>query len=140
MQFDFLEIILLLGAGQGILLATAFLFSPDDKKRSSKVFFAFILLITSWQLIVYTLSISRNIVQVPHLLLSNRPFMFLIGPLYFFYVKSLTVERLEFKLWVVLHLIPFIFVFRVFGFIPKISYLIYFPLHHISLCPNLLFF
>lgn len=109
MQFDFLEIILLLGAGQGILLAAAFLFSRDDKRRISKVFFAFILLITSWQLIVYTLSISGNIVQVPHLSMTNRPFMFLIGPLYYFYVKSLTEERLEFKFWDALHLIPFIF-------------------------------
>lgn len=110
MQFDFLEIILLLGAGQGILLAFAFIFSQDDRKKISKVFFAFILLITSSQLIIYTLSISGNIVEVPHLSIVHRPFMFLIGPLYFFYVKSLTEEHLKFRVWDVLHLVPFFLV------------------------------
>lgn len=108
MQFDFSEIILLLGAGQGLFLAIAFILSRG--KRKPKLLFAFILLITSWQLFVYSLSISGNILQLPHLSFTPRPLMLLIGPAYYFYIKFLVNGRLRLKFWDVLHLIPSIIV------------------------------
>lgn len=108
MQFNFSEIVLLLGAGQGVFLALVFIFSRDSRNANSKLLFAFILLITSWHLFVYSLSISGNIVQVPHLSLTSRPLLLLIGPFYYFYMKFLVNGHLKLKRWDVLHVVPFV--------------------------------
>lgn len=104
--FDFIEVLMLLGACQGLLLAVG-LVGKRNRSQAADFLLAAVLLIAAYQLFVFAFMMSGNI--IPHLLaLTNTgfPISFLIGPLYYLYVRSLLEGRLQFRLYDVLHTGP----------------------------------
>jgi AraC-like DNA-binding protein len=97
---------MLLGAAQGLLLAVG-LVGNRSQNKGANFLLAGVLLIAAYQLFVFTFMISGNI--IPHLLALTEtgfPISFLIGPLYYLYVRSLLEGRLRFRLYDVLHTLP----------------------------------
>src|SRR5688572_33317101 len=105
-SFDFIVVLMLLGAAQGLLLALG-LVGRRSRNQPADFLLAAVLLIAAYQLFVFAFMMSGNI--IPHLLaLTNTgfPISFLIGPLYYLYVRSLLEGRLRFRLYDVLHTVP----------------------------------
>jgi hypothetical protein len=72
-----------------------------------------VLLIAAYQLFVFAFMMSGNI--IPHLLALTEtgfPISFLIGPLYYLYVRSLLEGRLRFRLYDLLHIGPCLYMFH----------------------------
>lgn len=104
--FDFIEVLMLLGACQGLLLAVG-LVGRRSRSRAADFLLAIVLLIAAYQLFVFAFMMSGNI--IPHLLALTEtafPISFLIGPLYYLYVRSLLEGRLRFRLYDLLHIGP----------------------------------
>ncbi len=104
--FGFVEVVLLLGAGQGLLLAVG-LVGKRSRNKAADLLFAGVLLIMAYQLFVFAFMLSGSI--IPHLLALTEtafPISFLIGPLYYLYVRSLLEGRVRFRLYDVLHTGP----------------------------------
>lgn len=59
-----------------------------EYNRQSNRLFALMLLSLALHLLDYSLSISGLIVQVPHLIFSTYPILFVIAPLFYLYVRS----------------------------------------------------
>jgi AraC-like DNA-binding protein len=105
--FDFIEVLMLLGACQGLLLAAGLI---GRRSQAADFLLAAVLLIAAYQLFVFAFMMSGNI--IPHLLALTEtgfPISFLIGPLYYLYVRSLLEGRLRFRLYDVLHSGPFLY-------------------------------
>lgn len=97
---------MLLGAGQGLLLAMG-LVGKRSRSQAADFLLAAVLLIAAYQLFVFAFMMSGNI--IPHLLALTEtafPITFLIGPLYYMYVRSLLEGRLRFRLYDALHTAP----------------------------------
>lgn len=104
--FDFIEVLMLLGACQGLLLAAG-LVGRHNRNQAADFLLAAVLLIAAYQLFVFAFMMSGNI--IPHLVALTEtafPISFLIGPLYYLYVRSLLEGRLRFRLYDVLHTVP----------------------------------
>jgi AraC-like DNA-binding protein len=104
--FGFIEVLMLLGAGQGLLLAMG-LVGKRSRNQAADWLLAAVLLIVAYQLFVFAFMMSGSI--VPHLLALTEtafPISFLIGPLYYLYVRSLLEGRVRFRLYDVLHTAP----------------------------------
>jgi AraC-like DNA-binding protein len=105
-SFDFIEVLMLFGAAQGILL-TVGLVGRRSRDQAANTLLATVIMIVSYQLFVFALMSSGNI--IPHLLALTEtgfPISFLIGPLYYLYVRSLLEGRLRLRLYDVLHIGP----------------------------------
>jgi AraC-like DNA-binding protein len=104
--FGFIEVLMLLGAGQGLLLAIG-LAGKRSRNQAANFLLAAVLLIAAYQLFLFAFMVSGSI--IPHLLpLTGTafPISFLIGPLYYLYVRSLLEGHLRFRLHDVLHIGP----------------------------------
>src|SRR5688500_2146141 len=111
-SFDFIEVLMLLGAGQGLLLAVG-LFGKPGRNQAANFLLAAVILIAAYQLFLFAFIKSGNV--IPHLLALNGtafPLSFLIGPLYYLYVRSLLEGRLRFRLYDVLHMGPCLYMFH----------------------------
>jgi AraC-like DNA-binding protein len=107
--FGLIEVLMLLGAGQGLLLAVG-LVGKRSRSQAADFLLAAVLLIAAYQLFVFALMMSGNI--IPHLLALTEtgfPISFLIGPLYYMYVRSLLEGRLRFRFYDVLHIGPCVY-------------------------------
>src|SRR5690349_19611425 len=97
---------MLMGACQGLLLAVG-LVGRRNRSQAADFLLAAVLLIAAYQLFVFAFMMSGNI--IPHLVALTEtafPISFLIGPLYYLYVRSLLEGRLRFRLYDVLHSVP----------------------------------
>jgi AraC-like DNA-binding protein len=111
-SFDFIEVLMLLGAGQGLLLAVG-LFGKRGRNRAANFLLAAVILVAAYQLFLFAFMKSGNV--IPHLLALTGtafPLSFLIGPLYYLYVRSLLEGRLRFRLYDVLHIGPCLYMFH----------------------------
>lgn len=102
--FSYIE---LAGSIQGIFLALV-LFRLKAKERKAHRILALLVLVTTYLLIWAALHDSRLLVYVPDLFPSGPAVTFLIGPLLFFYVKSMIHPDILWKRSYLLHLIPFL--------------------------------
>jgi len=98
--------ILFLGAAQGFLLAFVLL-SIRRGNRSANRMLAAILVIFSLCIVLHSLSYSENELFVPHHSGIVGILFFLVGPLFYFYVKALTANQPGFRKEDTLHLLPF---------------------------------
>jgi AraC-like DNA-binding protein len=105
---NFLAILNLLGAAQGLLLTLALLSAKGANKTANRLLAALTLTISI--VVSGAVLLTSNYVFVyPHLSRIHHPFVFLAGPLLFLYIRTLTsperkVEKKDF-----LHFIPFAF-------------------------------
>lgn len=101
------SIMLLFGAFHGLLLASIFL-KKGWKQHTSNHFFASFILTISFILSIEFLHESRLLVRTPHLLATSTPFLYLLGPLLYFYVRSLLEKKFSLEWKQGLHLLPFL--------------------------------
>lgn len=103
---SFLAILNLLGAAQGLLLSLALLGVRGDNKTADRLLAALTLTIS----IVVSgavLLTSDYVFIFPHLSRLHHPFVFLAGPLMFFYIRTLTLPERKLEKIDFLHFIPF---------------------------------
>ncbi len=94
------------GAFHGVFLSIV-LFSKRENS-SSNSYFALLLIVVSYNLLEYTIGISRMYDTFPHILATSYPFLYLMGPLYFFYLLSLFDSDFRITKLHSLHFLPFI--------------------------------
>ncbi len=112
MKFEVIEILMLLGSGQGVILAFAFL-TKQSRYRFPNLLFAIALLIVAYELFLYAFMKSGNIIRIlPSIVGTSFPISFLIAPLYYFYVRGLVEGGLRLRLYDLLHLAPCIYMIR----------------------------
>ncbi|MEO1053463.1 MAG: helix-turn-helix transcriptional regulator [Bacteroidota bacterium] len=103
---EIVSMILLLGSIQGEFLAI-FLFTSAKGNRRANRLLAFHILLFSTIIFVPEF-LKQFYTEVPHLINTSFPLLFLFGPSLWFYSRFLIGERTRFK-WVdALHLIPFL--------------------------------
>jgi AraC-like DNA-binding protein len=116
-SFDFIEVLMLLGAAQGLLLSIG-LVGRRSHNRAANTLLAAVILIAAYQLFVF--AFMKSGVIIPHLLAltgTGFPISFLIGPLYYMYVRSLLEGRLRFRLHDLLHTLPCLYmIYRMLPF------------------------
>jgi AraC-like DNA-binding protein len=105
-SFSLLAILNLLGAAQGLLLALALLTIKRGNREANRILAGFAIaaaLVISGGVLLTT----RYILRLPHLDRLHDPFLFLIGPLLYFYLRAITSSESSFhkKDW--LHVVPF---------------------------------
>src|SRR5882762_191837 len=100
------EILYLFGAFHGVFLATLLL----ARKRSirTNLFLALLILLFSFYLAENVIYSSGYIRQLPHFFLSTLPLIFLIGPLFYTYIRSNVYTGFRLKPADLLHLLPFV--------------------------------
>ncbi len=113
--FNLLNVILLLGASQGIFLSVLLL--NQHKNKSANKYLATILLVYSAFIVESSLSGTVIGRQLPHLLGLAAGVIFLIGPLHYFYSRSMISSGLPFSAKQLLHFIPF-FAFYLYNLFP----------------------
>jgi AraC-like DNA-binding protein len=103
---DFLAILNLFGAAQGLLLTLALLGAKGENKTANRLLAAMTLTIS---IIVSgtVLLTSKYVFVYPHLSRLHQPFAFLAGPLLFLYIRELTSSEKRFKAKDFLHFTPF---------------------------------
>lgn len=104
-RFNLAEITLLLGTCHGFFLGIALLVRARTQGRA-QLFLALPLFITAWQLFVYALNISGHIAAVPHLANTAFPFVFLIGPAFYFHAQLTTHPASTLRPHHLLHVLP----------------------------------
>lgn len=101
-----LAVLNLLGAAQGVLLAAALLTIKRGNRTANRLLAAFIavMAVLVSGALVFT---TRYVLAYPHLSYLHHPFLYLVAPLLFLYVRTLTSgqDRFARKDW--LHLLPF---------------------------------
>lgn len=106
-SFDTWTSLFLVVVLHGIVLAATFFFRKEGRNRPNRLLGTFLFLF-SLNLFSYVLYWTHYNLEFPHLNGIAGTFHFLYGPLLFFYALSITKPRRPWKLWDVVHLIPFI--------------------------------
>ncbi len=106
-QIDLLSIVYLIGAVQGVFLVVALLDRRISNKDANR-YLAFFLMIFTLSLVDEFLFQSHYFYSYPHLIGLIWPLEYLYGPLFYFYIRTLTTINPPFKekkeLW---HFMPF---------------------------------
>lgn len=105
LDFDIWSFLLIIGVGQGIFLCVA-LFFKKPKSASLKILLSLLIILTA-NLAEFLLLSSKYYVFVPHLIRTTHPLLFLIGPLFYFFIKSHLEPKFRFNNIQLIHLVPF---------------------------------
>ncbi len=103
--FDFIAVLLLAGAAQGVLQAMALLTIPRGNRMANRVL-ALLLILFAASITLHTLAHTRNLFEFPHLIKTAAPLPFLFGTLFYFYVKTLTRREFSFDKKSLWHFLP----------------------------------
>ncbi len=103
--FDWISILLLVGAGHGLLLAITLLNLRRGNRAANRIMAA-ILIIFAANMTLHTLAYTGHIIYFPHLTKLEPPLTFLLAPLFYFYVRAMTGHPLEFTRKTALHFAP----------------------------------
>lgn len=104
LQFDIWAVFLIIGVFQGLFITPLLL-----RKKTTAGRWLTLLVHTLTLLLLNELALNVRFYRIwPHFLGFSFPLMYLIGPIYFFYIKSLLFKQFKTR-WVhLLHLIPFL--------------------------------
>jgi len=105
--FDWISILLLVGAGHGLLLALTLLNLRRGNRVANRVMAA-ILLVFATNMTLHTLAYTKHIVYFPHFFKIEPPLMFLFAPLFYFYVRVMTGNESKLTRHELLHFVPFV--------------------------------
>ncbi|OHD07128.1 MAG: hypothetical protein A2Y34_17380 [Spirochaetes bacterium GWC1_27_15] len=107
LSIDIFTILNIIGVFQGFFAVFLFLFANKKNKKAN--------IILAILFLIITISISYGIIYFtklykyfPHLIRISQPFQLLIAPMFYFYVKFLTIQNYSFKKFDFLHFLPFI--------------------------------
>ncbi len=112
-RFSFVGIILIIGVAQGFFLATVLFFIKKGNIKANR-FLAMFLLFFSLLTIGDILYESHLLLTCPGFYLVFDPLLFILAPLCFFYVKTLTNIRWKFKPRQLFHFAPAILLYLLF--------------------------
>lgn len=101
------EILYLVGAFHGLFLAVMMLIRK--KSLRTNLFLALLILLFSFYLFENVIWSSGYLRMLPHLFLVTLPLTFLIGPLFYTYIRSNVFSNFRLKSADLLHLLPFVF-------------------------------
>ncbi len=104
--FDTWSVLLLFGLLQGLFLSIVL--TTGVPKKKSKYFLISLIAILSLNLLNYLVINSTLYTKIPHFTYLSLPFLFLIGPLFMYYIKSILSVRFTLKLSDFLHALPFL--------------------------------
>ncbi len=106
LNFKIFEIIYLFAAFHGVFLASLLILKKSSRQS---IYLFFLVLLFSFYLTENVIYSSGYIRQLPHLYFVTLPIIFLIGPLFYTYIRS--TLRSDFKLVPkdALHMLPFLF-------------------------------
>ena len=90
------NLIILIGAAQGIFLSVVLWNLKEGKKISHRLLAAF-LFIFALQMVYFVVWDSKLILKVPHLSMVMAPFDFALGPLFYFYARTLSQQHFKFE-------------------------------------------
>lgn len=107
---NFISLLIFTGAVNGILLCLI-LFSKNYKTHKANYFLGFFTLIITFNLVEHFVTMEGYIIYIPHIMATFVPLFFLLGPLYYFYVKSLIESNFQLEKKHLIHLIPAIVCF-----------------------------
>ena len=113
-----ITILLFIGAAQGVLLSIVLL-TLRKGNRTANRFLAFILIVFSIIIMGHSFGqLGGEPIEKPsseHELVHNLIYLF--GPFFYFYVKSLTQPKFKFRIKTWLHLLPFVISMLIYLFI-----------------------
>lgn len=90
------NLIILIGAVQGIFLSVVLWTLKEGKRISNRLLAAF-LFVFAWQMIYFVIWDSKLILKIPHLSMVIAPFDFALGPLFYFYAQTLSQQHFKFE-------------------------------------------
>lgn len=106
---DIWNILFVIAAAQGLFLAVILYFGRGKHTYANKILSLFIVL--------FSLNTLENVaywtnyqLQIPHVINSTRAFVFLFGPLLWFYTAGVTREQWKMQWKDVLHFVPFVII------------------------------
>ncbi len=104
--FNFWSVLLIFGVLQGVFLSMILI--AEHTKKKSKYFLITLIVVVLLNLLNYLVINSNLYGLLPHFAYLGLPFLFLIGPLFLYYVKSILSSQLQLKLSDLLHILPFL--------------------------------
>ena len=105
-SFDAWSALLIFGLLQGLFFSVVLLMGFT--RRKSNYFLVSLILIVSLNLLNYLVINSNLYTIIPHAAHLSLPLLFLIGPLFLYYIKSILNDRFTLKLSDLLHTLPFL--------------------------------
>lgn len=105
-EFDLLSILSIFGAAQGLLLGVALLSVKQGNKTANRLLAALIFVVSIFIFGAVIRSVGYESLY-PHLSRIHDPFTFLVGPLFFLYLRTLIIKVPDFPRKNFLHFIPF---------------------------------
>jgi AraC-like DNA-binding protein len=106
-SFTWLEVLLLVGAAHSVLMAVTLLNIRRGNRLANRIF-ALVLFVFAATISLHTLAASEYIVAYPHLAKIEPPLVFLVGPLFYFYVVAMIEGQVGFRKKQLWHLVPFL--------------------------------
>ncbi len=106
LNLSILEILYLFAAFHGIFLASILVIKRSWKHNT---YLFFLLLLFTFYLTENVIYSSGYIRSVPHLYFTTLPLIFLIGPLFYTYVRASTNPNFKLRIMDLIHLAPFVF-------------------------------
>ncbi len=106
LNFKIFEIIYLFAAFHGMFLASLLILKKSSRQS---IYLFFLVLLFSFYLTENVIYSSGYIKQLPHLYFVTLPIIFLIGPLFYTYIRSTLKSDFRLAPRDVLHLLPFLF-------------------------------
>lgn len=100
----FFSILILLGVVQGLFLALALFFKKEN--RPANRLLGWMCLAIALHLAEYASAISGLTLQYPHLIAVTYPLLFVIGPLFYAYIRALLLPPFRWNWREGLHLLP----------------------------------
>ncbi|MDX1672196.1 MAG: helix-turn-helix domain-containing protein [Balneolaceae bacterium] len=107
LSLNFWSMLLLFGALHGYFLAAVFLKKGWGKRNGNSIFAGFLAAI-SYILTIEFIHEARLMTAFPHLLATSTPFIYLLGPLFYLYVRSVLKRYTVFRRKTLIHFLPFI--------------------------------
>lgn len=107
LMLSFWSSLLLFGALHGFFLAAVFYKKGWNGIISNRIFATFVVAI-SYILTMQFLHEARLIVYVPHFLATSTPVFYLLGPLFYLYIRSLLNKNFSIQWKSYIHYVPFI--------------------------------
>ncbi|MGW9686266.1 helix-turn-helix domain-containing protein [Flagellimonas sp. 2504JD1-5] len=104
--FDLWSALLIFGLLQGIFFCVALMVGFSGRK--SKYFLVSLVMVISLNLLNYLIINTNLYTTLPHLAHISLPLLFLIGPLFLYYIKSSLTDQLKLSATDLLHSIPFL--------------------------------
>ncbi len=105
-DLKFVELIYLFGAFQGIFLSSAILLRARNKANT---LLSLLIGLFSFYLIEQAIFLSGDITSFPHLIFATLPLSFLVGPLFYHFIRLNTLENQKFKIIHIIHILPFLY-------------------------------